>query len=86
MFYDVKGLLIQFICDDDLVVFCEYKMLYDFKGEVLDEIYIILLGVVNYICEGEDVIIIVLLVMVYKVNQVVDKLVREGILVEVVDL
>ncbi len=42
--YDVKGLLIQSIRDDDPVVFCEHKMLYDLKGEVPDEIYTIPLG------------------------------------------
>ncbi len=46
--YDVKGLLIQSIRDDDPVVFCEHKMLYDLKGEVPDESYTIPPGVANY--------------------------------------
>lgn len=66
--YDVKGLLIQSIRDDDPVVFCEHKMLYDLKGEVPDEIYTIPLGVANYTREGEDVTIIALSAMVHKAN------------------
>ncbi|WP_407258960.1 alpha-ketoacid dehydrogenase subunit beta [Klebsiella pneumoniae] len=83
--YDVKGLLIQSIRDDDPVVFCEHKMLYDLKGEVPDESYTIPLGVANYTREGEDVTIIALSAMVHKANQVADKLAKEGISVEVVD-
>lgn len=43
--YDAKGLLIQSIRDDDPVVFCEHKTLYDLKGEVPDEPYTIPFGV-----------------------------------------
>lgn len=76
--YDVKGLLIQSIRDDDPVVFCEHKMLYDLKGEVPDESYTLPLGVANYTREGDDVTIIALSAMVHKANQVADKLAREG--------
>ena len=53
--YDVKGLLIQAIRDDDPVVFCEHKLLYDIKGEVPDESYTIPFGVANYTREGTDI-------------------------------
>ena len=83
--YDVKGLLIQAIRDDDPVVFCEHKLLYDIKGEVPDEAYTIPFGVANYTREGTDVTIIALSLMVHRANEVADKLAKEGISVEVVD-
>ncbi len=82
--YDVKGLLIQSIRDDDPVVFCEHKMLYDLKGEVPDESYTIPLGVANYTREGEDVTIIALSAMVHKANRWRTSW-PKGISVEVVD-
>ena len=66
--YDVKGLLIQAIRDDDPVVFCEHKLLYDIKGEVPDEPYTIPFGVANYTREGTDVTIIALSLMVHRAN------------------
>ena len=71
--YDVKGLLIQAIRDDDPVVFCEHKMLYDIKGEVPDDAYTIPFGVANYTREGTDVTIIALGLMVHRANEVADK-------------
>ena len=43
--HDAKGLLIQAIREDDPVVFCEHKTLYDTKAEVPDEPYAIPFGV-----------------------------------------
>lgn len=83
--YDVKGLLIQAIRDDDPVVFCEHKLLYDIKGEVPDESYTIPFGVANYTREGTDITIIALSLMVHRANEVADKLAKQGISVEVVD-
>lgn len=83
--YDVKGLLIQSIRDDDPVVFCEHKTLYDMKGEVPDEAYTIPLGVANYTREGTDVTVIALSAMVNVANDAADALAAEGISVEVVD-
>ncbi|MDN3455039.1 alpha-ketoacid dehydrogenase subunit beta [Rhodococcus sp. APC 3903] len=83
--YDAKGLLIQAIRDDDPVVFCEHKVLYDLRGEVPDEPYAIPFGVANYTRQGDDVTIIALSAMVNRANDVADKLAAEGISVEVVD-
>ncbi|MEN0133535.1 MAG: alpha-ketoacid dehydrogenase subunit beta [Rhodococcus sp. (in: high G+C Gram-positive bacteria)] len=83
--YDAKGLLIQSIRDDDPVVFCEHKTLYDVKGEVPDAPYTIPFGVANYTREGTDVTIIALSAMVNAANTAADKLATEGISVEVVD-
>jgi len=83
--YDAKVLLIQAIRDNDPVVFCEHKALYEVAGEVPDEAYTIPFGVANYTREGDDVTIIALSAMVHKANAVADKLAQEGISVEVVD-
>lgn len=83
--YDVKGLLIQAIRDDDPVVFCEHKMLYDLSAEVPDEAYTIPFGVANYTREGSDITIIALGYMVQRANEVADQLAQQGISVEVVD-
>lgn len=72
----MKGLLIQAIRDDDPVVFCEHKMLYDIKGEVPDDAYTIPFGVANYTREGTDVTIIALGLMVHRANEVADKLAK----------
>ena len=77
--YDAKGLLIQAIRDDDPVVFCEHKVLYDLKDEVPDEPYAIPFGVANYTRQGDDVTIIALSAMVNRANDVADKLAAEGI-------
>ncbi|MEC5317359.1 alpha-ketoacid dehydrogenase subunit beta [Brenneria populi subsp. brevivirga] len=83
--YDAKGLLIQSIRDDDPVMFCEHKILYDTKGEVPEQAYAIPFGVANYTREGTDVTIIALAAMVNKANQAADQLAKEGISVEVID-
>jgi pyruvate/2-oxoglutarate/acetoin dehydrogenase E1 component len=53
--YDAKGLLIQAIRDDDPVVFCEHKLMYDLRTEVPDEAYTIPFGEANVVRDGDDV-------------------------------
>ncbi|WIY82304.1 alpha-ketoacid dehydrogenase subunit beta [Propionimicrobium sp. PCR01-08-3] len=83
--YDARGLMLAAIRDDDPVIFCEHKALYDIKGEVPDSPYTIPFGVANYTRQGDDVTIVALANMVTVANQVADKLTGEGISVEVVD-
>ncbi|RWR06870.1 alpha-ketoacid dehydrogenase subunit beta [Paenirhodobacter populi] len=83
--YDAKGLLIASIRDDDPVMFCENKILYDMKGEVPDEPYTIPLGVANYTREGEDVTIIALGSLVHQANAAADRLAKDGITCDVID-
>ncbi|HEY0212023.1 MAG TPA: alpha-ketoacid dehydrogenase subunit beta [Paenirhodobacter sp.] len=83
--YDAKGLLIQSIRDDDPVMFCENKILYDMKGEVPDEAYAIPFGVANYTREGEDVTIIALGSLVHQANAAADALAKDGITCDVID-
>lgn len=83
--YDAKGLLIQAIRDDDPVMFCENKVLYDIKGEVPEGDYTIPFGVANYTREGEHCTIIALGSLVHRANEAADALARDGITCDVID-
>ena len=83
--YEAKGLLIQAIRDDDPVIFCEHKALYDEEVEVPDESYAIPFGEANVSREGDDATIIAFGRMVNFANQTADKLSRDGIACTVVD-
>jgi pyruvate dehydrogenase E1 component beta subunit len=82
---DAKGLLLASIRDDDPVIFCEHKALYDIKGDVPIEPYVIPLGKGNFTRRGTDVTIIAIGNPVNAANKVADKLAKEGISVEVFD-
>jgi pyruvate dehydrogenase E1 component beta subunit len=83
--YDVKGLLIQSIRDNDPVMFLEHKMLYTLEGEVPEEPYTIPFGEANLVREGGDVTIVGFGRMVHLAAEVADKLAKEGISCDVID-
>jgi len=83
--YDVKGLLISSIRDDNPVVFIEHKLLYKEKGEVPEESYEIPLGKADIKREGKDLTIIATSIMVQKSLKASEELAEEGIDVEIVD-
>src|SRR5438046_1011085 len=84
--YDAKGLLIQAIRDDDPVIFCEHKLMYDLRAEVPDEPYTIPFGEANIVRDGDDVTVVALARMVHYANEAIDKLASEaGIECELID-
>jgi acetoin:2,6-dichlorophenolindophenol oxidoreductase subunit beta len=83
--YDAKGLLIQAIRDDDPVIFCEHKLMYDLRAEVPDEPYTIPFGEANVVRDGDDVTIVALARMVRYASEVAEALAKDGIEVELID-
>jgi acetoin:2,6-dichlorophenolindophenol oxidoreductase subunit beta len=83
--YEAKGLLIRAIRDDDPVIFCEHKMLYDETEEVPDEAYTIPFGEANLTREGEDLTIVAIGRMVKFANEAADRLTSQGVACSVVD-
>ena len=84
--YDAKGLLKAAIRDDNPVIVLEGEMLYNTKGEVPDEEYIVPLGKADLKREGSDCSIITSGKMVLVAMQAADLLAKEGIKIDVVDL
>ncbi len=74
--YDVKGLLIESIRDDDPVIFFEHKMLYPVEGDVPEEAYTIPLGEAEYVREGSDVSVVALGRMVHEASRAAQNLAR----------
>jgi len=83
--YDVKGLLISSIRDDNPVVFIEHKLLYKTKGDVPEEPYEIPLGKADIKRDGKDLTIVATSIMVQRSLQAAEELAKEGIDIEVVD-
>lgn len=83
--YDVKGLLIASIRDNNPVLFIEHKLLYKTKGEVPEESYTIPLGQADVKREGNDITIIATSIMVSRSLEAAEQLAEEGIDIEVID-
>jgi pyruvate dehydrogenase E1 component beta subunit len=84
---DAKGLLKAAIRDNDPVVVLEAELLYAIKGEVPeDEDFIVPLGVAAVKREGEDVSLITHGKMVHTCMQAAQKLEKDGVSAEVIDL
>ena len=84
--YDAKGLLTAAIRDPDPVLFIEHKMMYNNRGPVPEEEYVIPLGLADVKRRGRDVTIVATSRMVPRVLALTDKLAAEqGIEAEVVD-
>ncbi|MGX7059402.1 alpha-ketoacid dehydrogenase subunit beta [Vagococcus humatus] len=85
--YDAKGLLISAIRDNDPVIFLEHMKLYrSFREEVPEGEYTVPLDKAAITREGTDVTVITYGAMVREAIKAADKLEKDGISVEIVDL
>jgi len=84
--YDAKGLLKSAVRDNNPVVFIEHKGLYQTKGEVPEEEYLIPLGKADTKRFGKDVTIITYSKMVLTALDAAKQLEAQGIDTEVLDL
>lgn len=84
--YDVKGILKTAIRSDDPVIVIEHRMLYNIRGKVPDEEYIVPLGKADIKKRGKDFTIVAHSRMVHLALEVADELWKEEkISLEVVD-
>jgi pyruvate dehydrogenase E1 component beta subunit len=83
--YDVKGLLIESIRDDNPVIFVEHKFLFNQEGEVPKEMYSIPLGEGRVVREGNDVTIVAYSQMVLEAEKAAEELSKKGIDAEIID-
>jgi len=84
--YDAKGLLKSAIRDDNPVCFLEGEMLYNTKGEVPDDEYLVPIGKADLKREGEHCTLITHGKMVLVALQAADEMAKQGIKCDVVDL
>jgi acetoin:2,6-dichlorophenolindophenol oxidoreductase subunit beta len=83
--YDVKGLLLAAIQDDNPVIFVEHKLLYKTKGPVPEEPYMVPLSQSHVARSGKDITIIATSVMVNRSLEAAQRLAEQGIEAEVID-
>jgi pyruvate/2-oxoglutarate/acetoin dehydrogenase E1 component len=83
--YDAKGLLKTAVRDPNPTLIFENKMLYNTKGEVPEEPYVVPWGQANIVRAGTDVTVVALSDMVDFALKAADRLAQEGLSLEVID-
>lgn len=83
--YDLKGLLVSCVRDDNPTIVTLHKAMLGSKGHVPEELYEIPLGVANVVREGADATVVAVGRMVGFAEKAAAKLAEEGIDVEIVD-
>jgi 2-oxoisovalerate dehydrogenase E1 component len=83
--YDAKGLLHHALRCDDPVMFLEHRELLSLKGPVPEQPYEIPFGRAAIVREGKDVTVVALAQMVQRSLQACERLVAEGVAVELID-
>jgi pyruvate dehydrogenase E1 component beta subunit len=83
--YDAKGLLTSAIRSDNPVLFIECRQLYDIRGPVPDDDYLLPIGKADIKREGKDVTVVGIARNVVQALEAAKILEKEGIDIEVVD-
>ena len=85
--YDAKGLIKASIRDNNPIVFFEHKFLYRrIKEDIPADDYVVPIGKARVTREGRDITVITYAAMVYTALEAAERLAKEGIELEVVDL
>lgn len=84
--YDVKGLLITSIEDNNPVIFIEHRWLYNIVGDVPEGIYRVPIGQARVVKEGNDVTIAAVSYMTLEAIRAAEMLSQDDISVEVIDI
>jgi len=84
--HDAKGLLISAVYDDNPVIYIDDRWLYNFEEKVPEDIYFTPIGKGKIVKEGKDVTIVVTSYMTIEAIKATQKLSKEGIEVELIDL
>ena len=84
--YDAKGLLIASIKDENPVIFLEHRLLYEQRGRVPPEYYVLPLGKGRIVKQGKDITVVAISIMVEEAKKAALKLQKDdGIDVEIID-
>ncbi|MFV0247861.1 MAG: pyruvate dehydrogenase complex E1 component subunit beta [Tenacibaculum sp.] len=84
--YDAKGLLKSAIRDDNPVIFMESEQMYGDKMEIPEDEYVLPIGRADIKTKGTDVTLVSFGKIIKKAYEAADKLAKEGISVEIIDL
>ena len=83
--YDAKGCMVAAIRDNNPVIFLEHRMLYNNKGFVPEESYVVALGRSRVLKAGDDITIVAISHMVVEAVRASRHLAEIGISAEVID-
>lgn len=84
--YDAKGLMISAIKDNSPVICIEHRSLYEKEGEVPEDRYMVPIGAANIVRSGTNATIVATSHMVSEAMDAADRLAKEGVETEVIDL
>ncbi|MDR2849296.1 MAG: dehydrogenase E1 component subunit alpha/beta [Verrucomicrobiota bacterium] len=84
--YDAKGMLKSAIRDNNPILFVESQIMYNYKGVVPREEYLIPLGKADVKRAGDTVTVVTWGPMLYEAIKAADQLAAEGVSVEIIDI